>query len=282
MAQVTFIASNQVVNNTTASTSIVVNKPTGTVDGDVLIAHISDSSQADVISTPSGWTAITSVSGSAGTSYLFYKVAASEGASYTFTIPAIVSTSLAYATVSTFRNANGLPVDVAVSNDGGASSGTGISNPGLTPTAFPDGLLVAYLYARGGTTSSFSGYSIANNNPSWTEVYDTNDVHGAAKLAISMAYGNYGVGTATGTFSATISSSSFWASHLVQIRPKIEIFSDVFVLSSNEEIPVGTISFPNTIFTVTSSVNITSVGQATNGISNVQKSSSIWTNKAKS
>jgi hypothetical protein len=71
------------------TSSITISKPTNTADGDVMIAFIVTGSGA-VVSDPGGWTLIGVVDNSStGASNLkstaWYKVAASEGASYNFT-----------------------------------------------------------------------------------------------------------------------------------------------------------------------------------------------------
>lgn len=74
------------VTNGTAGTSVTVAKPSGTVDGDHLIAFIS-AAGAPSITPPAGWTLITSVaSGSSVTLWAYRKLAASEGANWTWTL----------------------------------------------------------------------------------------------------------------------------------------------------------------------------------------------------
>lgn len=70
-------------HNFYASTSVVVNKPTGTVDGDLMIAIIGGTP-----STLAGWTSIGSAASgtSMNTVGAFWKKASGEGASYTWTI----------------------------------------------------------------------------------------------------------------------------------------------------------------------------------------------------
>ena len=67
-------------------TTLPVNKPTGVVNGDVMLATITTRDTA--VTTLTGWNVIGATTNTAGTlrtSY-FWKVAASEGASYTWTI----------------------------------------------------------------------------------------------------------------------------------------------------------------------------------------------------
>lgn len=71
------------------SPSIVVGKPSGTVQGDLMIAHIGRRAGSSTITAPSGWTTIQSAS-SPGvlrvTGFTFWKIAGvSEASTYTFT-----------------------------------------------------------------------------------------------------------------------------------------------------------------------------------------------------
>lgn len=71
-----------------SSDTNVVNKPTGTVDDDIMVAQIYTEPVGQDVTAPSGWTALTARHDVAGTGYsmrAFWKRAASEGASYTFT-----------------------------------------------------------------------------------------------------------------------------------------------------------------------------------------------------
>lgn len=64
--------------------NIVVTKPTGTVDGDLLVAvAISNNGAANPVVAPAGWTLHPSTVSAAAR--LYYKVASGEGANYTFT-----------------------------------------------------------------------------------------------------------------------------------------------------------------------------------------------------
>jgi hypothetical protein len=70
----------------TSGTDCVINKPTGTVQGDVMVAVINFNSNITV-TAPSGWTTIDEDDGipSAGTALIYYKVAgASEPTTYTW------------------------------------------------------------------------------------------------------------------------------------------------------------------------------------------------------
>ena len=71
----------------TSGTTVVVSKPAGTIDGDVLVAMVSIRASSPSITPPSGWTLVGSVAGtSSGTvTGVWTRVASSEPASYTWT-----------------------------------------------------------------------------------------------------------------------------------------------------------------------------------------------------
>lgn len=71
---------------TTSATSIVLSKPTGVAEGDIMFALLSSYGATDPTSVPSGWTRIGhNVYGSTYLWDVFYKIAgASEGADYTW------------------------------------------------------------------------------------------------------------------------------------------------------------------------------------------------------
>ena len=71
---------------TSPATSITVNKPTGTVEGDLMIFHLNIDTESQTINTLSGWTQIFfEATGITMTSAAYYKIAgASEPSDYTF------------------------------------------------------------------------------------------------------------------------------------------------------------------------------------------------------
>lgn len=83
-----FVASAS-TQNPSSGTSLVINKPTGTVEGDLMVAVMAASDTADGWTGDTGWTEIADQGTvpSTPTLRVAYKVAtASEGSSYTFTV----------------------------------------------------------------------------------------------------------------------------------------------------------------------------------------------------
>jgi len=99
-----FIASDQTQSSTSGST-LAINKPTGTVQGDLMIAFMSSggTSTSRTWTVPSGWTEIVDQN-TAPNFLIAYKVAgASEGSSYTFTMSSTANDKAG--TILTYRNA---------------------------------------------------------------------------------------------------------------------------------------------------------------------------------
>lgn len=85
---ITFRAVSYAVSAGQAVQDVEVSKPTGTVDGDVLVAFVRgyDAAAAPTISPPAGWTEIVQGAKSSVVQLgAFWKRASSEGSSYTFT-----------------------------------------------------------------------------------------------------------------------------------------------------------------------------------------------------
>lgn len=114
-----------------AGTSIVVPRPAGVADADLLVCMVQTA--ANTITAPAGWTALrasAAATGSAGVLGVWWKLAASEGSSYTFTFSSDQSTAqiIAYRGVDQTT-----PIgDLAQAAD--ASFDTTFTTPTTTPT----------------------------------------------------------------------------------------------------------------------------------------------------
>lgn len=98
----TFIASASTQNTANGST-LVINKPSGTVDGDLMVAIMTSTEAANATwSGDTGWTELAD-NGSAQNARVAYKVASSEGASYTFST---TSSKLLAGSILTYRGAS--------------------------------------------------------------------------------------------------------------------------------------------------------------------------------
>ena len=121
--------------NTTATTSVTIAKPSGTVAGDMLVSCLaSNGTKVSSTGVPAGWTQIAAVlQGTSTRAFGYYKVAgASEPASYTWTLNASVANSggiARYSGVSATTPVDGTPQSASGT---AATSGT---VPGITTSA---------------------------------------------------------------------------------------------------------------------------------------------------
>ena len=138
-----------------AASSVVVNVPTGTVNGDGLIFAIIVGSTTATVTTPTGLTFIRADSnaGSAGNgskTWLYYRVASSEPASYTFSISA--SNPISGGAVGYVGTASGAFVD---QNAGQTGTGTAIITvQAVTPSQAFDEILNIYTWSNNNVTTS--------------------------------------------------------------------------------------------------------------------------------
>lgn len=185
-----------------------INKPTGCVDGDLLIYFISSTSGTDCV-LPAGFTEIIDKSGSTASARCGYKVASSEPSSYAFSGN---SSAGLFAVIYCIKGQNlATPIDGSNSASG---TGTSASSSGVTPTA-ANGMAIIYVAANNNTT--FSAENLAVSPPTFVE-----DAEGAAAgvpgdLAYVAASGIRSAATATGNATATIGTSSNWTLMLVYV-----------------------------------------------------------------
>ena len=189
--------------NTTATTSLTINKPTGVVSGDLMIASISQRASGTAPTAPVGWTLISSTAfGASGAraAALFYRLAnGTEGATFTFTLAAGSTDGsggiVAYAGVDQTT-----PIDVA-----GAFKDTSVVNTAVTANAITTVTANALVLMFGVTSDTaaggtWSGWTTTSPG-ALTELFDaasTNTSVGAAAATKATA-GSTGTGSATST-----------------------------------------------------------------------------------
>jgi hypothetical protein len=172
-----------------SGTSVAANKPTGTVQGDLLLAVFTNNNQT--VTRPSGWSQLFYVNANATTgdvwsTGVYYKVAgASEGASYTFSVPSAAPLALSLSAWSGVDTTTPIGTNFAQTISGSHAE------PYTTPTAtvgVTDGRMVYVRAVRiGGTTapafsasgvdevadvSIFSGGTVCYGNSQYTDTAD--------------------------------------------------------------------------------------------------------------
>ena len=201
------------VQNNSGSGTITINKPSGVVDNDLLIAFFSEDSNTPRI-TATGWTAFSGtgigasgeiVVGTSAVLQCFYKVAGSEGASWNFTPSASyigVVGVIAYSGVDTTT-----PIDVAAGAT--PASGTTHTSASITPSVVNTMLVGIWMI----DSNAANTWSTAD----MTERIDQS-TGSAAFVALSvhdLIYGSTSAVTKTATFTASDTAAVL----LVALKP---------------------------------------------------------------
>lgn len=201
-------------NNANNSTTITLNKPTGVVQGDVMIACITKSgANGSADPSLSGWTllrsaGLTGQSGQAGRGTILYKVAtASEGTSYTFALNGAGTPVSSIGAIVAFSgvDTNSGPFDVATSNIAVSSSSTATAVNGTNTTVVTANSAVL-MFGMGNSPNSAGSWSAWNTTSpgTLTQLFSIttgsgvdNRVTVGSAWAIKSTTGNTGNGTAT-------------------------------------------------------------------------------------
>lgn len=173
--------SNQ-AGSTNGGGAITTTKPTSTANGDLLIAHVSLSRDNVTATAPTGWTLLTQISaGTANTfqyvkTWLYYKIAASEPANYTWNFSGGISGSVTITRI-TGHDSIAPIANIAYTVTDPQNFGT-VHSAGSHIPNVPNSLILTFCDAgwNGGAASFTWG--------SGTEAYDA----GSASSGSSMSY----------------------------------------------------------------------------------------------
>jgi hypothetical protein len=200
--------SSATADNGAGATSLVIDKPTGTVQHDVMIAQITVNGN-QTITAPAGWTSVVvNNRGNDIEQQIFSKAAGNyEGASYTFTFSASVS---ATGGISSYQSVDTTtPILAADSANSGNTPGIAATAPSLT-TNSAAGQLIAFFGTDGVHTHTTAiGMTERYEKPSGGVVSPTSSAHDQALAPTPV----------TGTRSIIISSSSLWIAQSVALQP---------------------------------------------------------------
>lgn len=211
--------STQTTTWATAGSSVVITKPVGLLEGELLIARITTNNGLTV-SGLSGFTSFGSQIADSYETFILYKYADSgdvAASNFTFTISNSGSNKMG--SLTRISNADALASNLKYAGNA-VSNSISPSFAGVTPTNHADDILLLQFWnaedGASGGSPLFSAYAIATSNPSWTEEYElttSTDNDGTA----SMAYATRPQVTATGNFSATASQSGDITGQIVVI-----------------------------------------------------------------
>jgi PKD repeat protein len=192
-----------VVNNT-ATTSVAINRPAGTVAGDVLVSCIAtNGASVNAGGVPAGWTTLASVTGAGNPRVFGYlKVAtASEPASYSWGLSASAANS---GGIARYSGSSGLDASATQAT---APSGTSLTVPDVTTTV-ANAMLVGCAAANSSSMSLTIG-----SPPGMTDAWD---ITGKRQ---QLADGTQATAGSSGNKTWTLNSSRASAGFLAALRP---------------------------------------------------------------
>lgn len=263
---------------------LVINKPSGVVDGDLMVMFIFVNLNAGVTSvdTLSGWTLIrSSTAGGAGapvTIKSYYKVASSEGSTYSWSTTGGSPTWGAVLVRVTGQNATPILTSNGAGTNGASTTALTFADT-VTPTNGFQLIFFPVMTQMGsGSGNTISGYTLATSNPTWTEIHDSE----SGVTQMSLAYATRDAATATGDSSVTSSGTTVNYVGQLVVVDRLYAFSSTISDSTTVTDAVTVNSGLNITVsdTVTPTDTITAEKQKT--WATQQKSSTTWTNQDKS
>ncbi len=188
---------------TSGTLSLTINKPTGTVSGDVMIAAITVRPYTATITAPSGWTLIRQTSQSTGTTSTqatYWKAAGgSEPTSYAFTFSASTGSA---GGISTFYNINTTNPINAENGQATASSLTH-ATPSVTTTVANTMLVATTSFVSSATWTPPAGMTESIDRAS-DGVPNVNGVSIEVSYTTKASAGSTGIKTATASNNANV------------------------------------------------------------------------------
>lgn len=258
--------------------TLTINKPTGTLEGDMLIAILGINGTAATNYALSGWTSLANAND--GSNYgikILWKIAgASEGASYGFTIAGIANNGMVGAIICVSSDEFGGAGNITVSTDVNVSATTTHTfTPGITPPS-TNSLLIHGAFGRGLCT--FSTYAITNNNPTWTEREDL-QINATDDSSLGVATATPSAASATGDWTLTLSSSLEAVGFLLSVQESANATGTPAFVSSTQS------AFPPTAVEAGTTATLAFAGGSTQSAftptSGKATSPTQWTNETK-
>lgn len=267
-----------------------VTKPTGLAVGDLMIAFIASltgGAGGETHSGPSGWTKIENQVPTNGAVITVWAVVATstQTAASDFSWTSAGTNSDTSGSILRFTSTNGFN---SVASNIVSNSNTALTTTGVTTLSTSTILVLCGADEDGTSTATFSSYSVANNDPTWTERADfPNDTSGS-RINVGIATAPYALQQATGSSSITSSlGTSDVSSALIAITENINVTVTTTTLAltlPNFNVPTMSagVSFAPTTLELVSTLNApTALGTAQTQWTNPDKPSTIWTNTDK-
>jgi len=268
-------------------TAIRVSMPAGVQVGDLLIAHGAGNSNLPTPLT-SGWNALTTV-GDVNNVKAYWKIADSGDLGATQDWTALAgSANTEAAEIGIVRITGHDPVNPIQQSHftSSGSGGTTVNDSGITPTPLQCLFLILAAGSNSTAARTTSGYAVANNNPSWAEVFDADSAGSAGSnhtlAALASANQTSSPGNATGNATAVFSGSeSNYLVGIVAIAPAITLTAPTQALTSTLIVPAFVRGIVAPIISIISTFIAPAVSTVLKKWSNQSKSTSAWNNQSK-
>lgn len=213
-----------VASNGAAPILITVSKPSGVVDGDVLVASVVISADKTIVAGPSGWTLLDSqVTGSATGDCrhaVYYRVASSEGSSYVWDFSGGADCAAA---ILAYTGAGTVPVDTSAARLM-AGSTTGHTAPSVTTSADTVAVM-AY-----GTNPFFNGDTTFTTPSGLTVRAEADPGAGTTNRAVLKVFDLAATAaTPTGTKVTTLNNSAKGVAFTVGFKPSGAVAQTIVV-----------------------------------------------------
>jgi hypothetical protein len=187
--------------DSSASTSAVVTKPTGTTDNDILFALVKRTDGTDPTTVPTGWASLGKqvAGGNPTTNWLYWKLAASEGANYTWEWAGALRTGV---TIATYRDGfdTADPIDV-VSNTSYTTSDTTVRAASMAVAA-ANSAIIFFGSAHQSSTQTFTPPTVTTTFAEDVDTWDSGSRF-AREVASVVWTGSGATGDMDATYSAT-------------------------------------------------------------------------------
>ncbi len=200
--------------------------------GDLMVAVIALRPQTDIVTTPSGWTSLGSISGTDGAAegidtgsarlYTMYKVATGSEGTTNQTFAETGTPSVWGVKIFKFRSSTGT-YDIATTsysiNADTTAFGSTLPN---TDTGFQSGDVALIAATQNGDLATYSGWNITATGASFgtvSEVLDSNSTTGNdVRFGAAMSYVTSGTAHATPATTITLSAAASGAVSVLRIR----------------------------------------------------------------
>lgn len=204
------------VGATNGAQSLVINKPAGVVDGDVMIAVISSTG---TYTPPGGWTSLGALT-PASRAEVWYRVASGEGASYTWSLADTDGVSAVGIIAAYFGQDLTVTIDADAEQANAAS--TSAVAPSVTATIPGDMLVCAFTSsnAEGGPNSSTPPAGMTERADLYREQVGVDSGYGALAYTnhVTLCDGLLAASGATGARTATLAAAMANSGHTVAIK----------------------------------------------------------------